>query len=446
MGYGLQNLSLRFKVMRSTAIRLIQEFKGNNYLFGNGCIGELGKHAAPLGKKVSIVALSIGKAWSKPVHDSVLKSLKNAGLTLAGEMINGAAPNAPYEDVFRICDEIKKQRPEVLISVGGGSCIDATKAAMAYSILGDRYPDINQYFGMGMVAKMLQESNRKIIPHVAVQTTAASAAHLTKYSNITDMKSGQKMLIIDDILTPAKAVFDYSFTLSQNKDLTIDGCFDGISHCLEVFMGIPQDKFEKVKDICLTGIELIVTNVKKVIANPSDMEARESIGLGTDLGGYAIMTGGTNGAHLNSFSLTDILSHGRAVALMNPYYLVFFSPVIETRLRMIADIYKKGGYLKENATSLKGRELGIAIANAMMALSKEIGFPTTLSEVKGFSDEHIARCLAAAKMPAMESKLKNMPVPLTSDKVDEYMGAVLQAAKTGNINLIKTFKAIHRAD
>ncbi len=426
--------------MKQKAIQLIKEFKGDHYLFGNGVIKGLGSHTASMGKKVSVVALSIGKAWAQPIHDITLKSLKDAGLEIAGEMINGAAPNAPFEDVFRICEEIKKQKPEVVVSVGAGSSIDATKAAIAYAILGDQYPDLNEYFGAGNVTKMLQATNRKLMPMVAVQVTSGSAAHLTKYSNITNTSTRQKMLIIDEAIIPPKAVFDYSFSASQPKDLTLDGAFDGISHCLEVFMGAPENIFEKVKPVCLTGIELIVSNVKKAVLNPADLEAREALGLGTDMGGYAIMIGGTNGAHLNSFSMTDILAHGRACALMNPYYVTFFSTAIESRLRMIAEIYKKFGYTSENIEELKGRELGLALAKGMMALSKEVGFPTTLNEVPGFSDEHITRCLSAAKMPAMESKLKNMPVPMAAPDVDEYMGKVLQSAKTGNLELIKNVK------
>jgi len=60
-----------------------------------------------------------------------------------------------------------------------------------------------------------------------------------------------------------------------------------------------------------------------------DMDSRESLGLGTDLGGYAIMVGGTSGPHLTSFSLVDVLSHGRACAIMSPYYTVFFAPAIQ---------------------------------------------------------------------------------------------------------------------
>ncbi|MCK4751608.1 MAG: iron-containing alcohol dehydrogenase, partial [Bacteroidales bacterium] len=207
--------------------------------------------------------------------------------------------------------------------------------------------------------------------------------------------------------------------------------------CLEVYMGIPDEHLEKVKPVCLTGIEIIVQNLIQAVENPNDPDAREAIGLGTDLGGHAIMIGGTNGAHLNSFSLTDILTHGRACALMNPYYVVFFSPAIKERLREVGSIFKQAGYISEDLNLLSGRELGLAVANGMLSLSKAIGFPTTLQEVKGFTDHHISKCLEAAKNPKLDSKLKNMPVPLSADMIDEYMGAVLQAAKTGDLSRVK---------
>ena len=154
------------------------------------------------------------------------------------------------------------------------------------------------------------------------------------------------------------------------------------------------------------------------------------IGLATDLGGYAIMLHGTNGAHLNSFSFVDVLSHGRACAIMNPYYTVFFSNKIESKLKKIALIYKD--YLKTDVSSLKGKELGIAVAKAMTNFAQGIGFPTKLEDVKGFTDKHIERAVNAAKDPQLESKLKNMPVSLTSSEVEDYK-TVLMAAKTGTL-------------
>ena len=69
---------------------------------------------------------------------------------------------------------------------------------------------------------------------MAIQTAASSGAHLTKYSNITDVRTGQKKLIVDDAIVPARAVFDYGVTASAPRSLTVDGALDGISHSLEV--------------------------------------------------------------------------------------------------------------------------------------------------------------------------------------------------------------------
>jgi alcohol dehydrogenase class IV len=424
---------------KKQAKKLLKEFKNDHFAFGLDCINKTGEFAKKFGRKVSLVALSPNKDWSKPAREAVLSSLKKNGLELAGEIIPGASPNAPVEDVFIICNGIKAQNPDVVVSLGAGSSIDATKAAVAYLILSDKYPELNDYFGMNQVTNMLQETGRELLPVVAVQVTSGSAAHLTKYSNITDMEAGQKMLIVDEAIVPPRAVFDYRFSASQSKDLTMDGALDGISHCLEVLMGIPEDKFKKASSICLSGIELIVNNLKKAVENPDDLEAREAIGLGTDLGGYAIMIGGTNGAHLNSFSMTDILAHGRACAVMNPYYVVFFSTAIESRLRKVGKIYKKAGYISANLKNLSGRDLGMAVSEGMTNLSLDIGFPTKLLDVPGFNNGHIKRCLTAAKNPRLESKLKNMPVPLSADTVDEYMEPVLLAAKTGDKNLIKNY-------
>jgi alcohol dehydrogenase class IV len=173
------------------------------------------------------------------------------------------------------------------------------------------------------------------------------------------------------------------------------------------------------------------------VAEPTDLEAREALGLGTDLGGYAIMIGGTNGGHLTSFSLVDILSHGRACAITNPYYTVFFAPAIEEPLRLLGRVYKEAGLTQANMDSLSGRELGMAVAEAMITLSRRIGFPATLGEVERFTDGHIERALTAAKDPQLKMKLQNMPVPLTAEMVDEYMGPILEAAKDGDLSRIK---------
>jgi alcohol dehydrogenase len=422
---------------KDQARKILKGFKSENYIFGLGVLDQLGKLINNNIRNVSVVADGIGTNWAEPLLTKLQEELIRNKIQLAGSLIKGARPNAPREDVDYIKTQIKLQNPDMVISVGGGSTIDATKAALSLYCLSDKYPNIDSYFGVGEITAMLQKEQRTLLPHLAINIAASSAAHLTKYSNITDINSNQKMLIVDTSIVPSKALFDYSYTLSQPASLTVDGALDGISHSLEVLMGVPDDQLDKVLPTCLTGIDLIISNLRKVVENPGDMEAREGIGLGTDLGGHAIMIGGTNGAHLNSFSMTDILSHGRACALMNPYYVVFFSTRIDERLKKVAQIFANAGYIDQAVDSLKGRDVGIALAEGMLKLFKEIGFPVTLSEVPGFTENHVVRCLEAAKNPKLESKLKNMPVPLSAKDVDEYMGSVLSAAVNGDMRLIK---------
>ncbi len=73
----------------------------------------------------------------------------------------------------------------------------------------------------------------------------------------------------------------------------------------------------------------------------------------------------------------------------------------------------------------------------MFALARAIGFPTRLADVPNFTDAHIVRALAAAKDPQLESKLKNMPVPLTAGMIDDYMAPILESARTGRLELIR---------
>jgi alcohol dehydrogenase class IV len=429
------------------AEKILKEWKGDSYTFGEDILEATGKYSKKYGEKAALIVTELGQAWIQKPLEQVKSSLKTNGVIF--ETINGARPNAPREDVYRISLQVARSRSNVIVALGGGSTIDAAKAAAVlntYSpvevmeILGASVSDadsIEPYFGTGLVSKMKEKTGRAVVPVVGVQTAASSGAHLTKYSNITDPVTGQKKLIVDEAIVPPASVFDFKITLDSPISLTLDGGLDGIAHAWEVFMGTRGPAYEKVKEVAELSIRLIVYGLQKIKKDKRDLEGRTALGLGTDLGGYSIMLGGTGGPHLGSFSLIDILSHGRACALLNPYYTVLFAPVIQDQLKVTGAIFKEAGYIKEEIKNMSGRDLGLVVANGMIAFAKDLNFPTTLKEA-GATREHLNRMLIAAKNPQLKSKLQNMPTPMDVEKgdVDRMMKPVLEAAFTGELSLI----------
>jgi alcohol dehydrogenase len=426
--------------LKDKARSLLSGWRGDKYVFGVDCFDRLGELAAGLGKRVAVITSGVGRSWGAALHAATRESLTSVGVSLSGELIQGVSPNTPFDDVYRLADELAAQSPDAVITVGGGSNLDAAKAAIVWWMLRDKGDSLEAYFGAGKVSAMLSETGRQLPPMLGVQIAAGSSSHLTKYSCATNMTTHQKYIIIDPAIVPARALFDYRMTCSQPASLTMDGGLDGIGHCNEVWMGIPAESEAHAREVCLTGIALVVKYLKRALADPEDVDAREGLGLGTDLGGQAIMIGGTNGPHLTSFSLVDVLSHGRACALMGPYFLAFFAPAIEDRVRQVGEVYRKAGYLTADLDRLSGRDLGRAVGEGMIALSHDIGFPTTLAEVDGFTPAHIDRVLAAAKDPSLASKLENMPIKLSAEMVDDYLRPVLEAARTGEFSLIRSME------
>jgi len=397
--------------------------------------------AAKLGKNALVVC---NTARMKTAAGALLDSLKNSGVDLAGgRIVPGAAANSPRADVYRIETHILHHKPDMIIAFGGGSTIDACKAADFLAALGGAVnPEMDHWFGTGMVSEALRNSGKKLTPLFAIQSSASSGSHLTKYSNITDPSTGRKKLVVDEAIVPDCALFDYDISSTMPVSVTIDGVLDAVCHCFEVFSGLPanapKEKYDLAATITETALELAVHYAPLVVKDTTNMEARKAIGLSTDLGAYAIMVGGTHGPHMTSFSLVNLIGHGTACGIMNPYYAVLFAPAIERQLALAVKVLSKYGYIRENPENLSGRELALAFAGGMVAFAGAIGAPSTLKELPGWNDSYVEKILEAAKDPQLEMKLKNMPVPLGLAEVDGYLGPVIRAAVSGDFSLVKT--------
>jgi len=411
------------------AEELLREFKGNDYAFGEGALEKVGDYAAELGRELIVISdVYIRKIG---LSNTIIRSIESKGIKVIDEF-DGAGPNTPREDVYRLAYQLLRSKWDGVVVIGGGSCIDSAKASITLARYGGL---IDDYFGTGKVS---EKSGGKRNPLIAVQTASSSGAHLTKYSNITDMTTLQKKLIVDESIVPKFSVFQYDVTKTMPPSFTKDGGLDGIAHCWEVWIGSTgKNYYDQVSEIASLGIKLIVENLPNILRNSNNLNARHALGLGTDLGGYSIMVGGTNAGHLGSFSLIDILTHGRACAILNPYYTVLFSDAIQDQLKSVGKIYRQAGYITEDITSLSGRALAEAVARGMIELSKSIDFPTTL-KAAGTTVTHLEKMLKAAKDPQLKMKLQNMPTPMdvSAGDIDRLMKPTIEAAYTGDISLI----------
>ncbi len=140
---------------------LLREFKGDKYLHGLGVLPRVGQITAELGKRAALVRDIF------PGADTFVRTLKEslaaANVELLGE-IKGAGPNAPRKDMARITAELTALNPNVIVSFGGGSTIDATKAAEVLRTLGGSIEDYFAVDGYAGLAKVLSMD-----PDAAVQ-------------------------------------------------------------------------------------------------------------------------------------------------------------------------------------------------------------------------------------------------------------------------------------
>jgi alcohol dehydrogenase class IV len=349
--------------------------------FGYGCFDAGIARAKDFGSKAIIV---IGKGSAKKL--GYLQRLEDA---LAQQeidycVVEGIPENPDEETVENAVEKVKEFEPDFFVALGGGSVIDATKA-------------INAVYSNGLsVKECYTKPIRKVLPLIAIPTTAGTGSEVTRYAVITDLEEKTKKIIADYKICPTVAIVDPEFTLKLPKSITIASGLDALSHCIEALLGYYSNPI--IDAVALKGVEIGIRYLPIVATNP-DRESRLYMMLCSLIGGIAINTVPTGLAHAMSYSLTSYfgIPHGIAVAMVLPYVMELMN--YEEKLQMISKVV--GG----NAIEI------------IQKINESLGVP---SHVEGLTEELCERF--AEQVVQNKAKLRNnIRIPTFEEVKSIYM-------------------------
>ena len=162
------------------------------------------------------------------------KVLEDAGMQV--ELFEGVEPDPSIETVFKGAKAMEAFQPDVIVSIGGGSPIDAAKAMWVfYEHPEKNFDDIKDPFTMP------QLRNKAIF--VAIPSTSGTASEVTAFSVITDYSTDIKYPLADFEITPDIAILDTTIPQTMPKKLTAHTGMDALTHAIEAYVSTAHSDF-----------------------------------------------------------------------------------------------------------------------------------------------------------------------------------------------------------
>jgi alcohol dehydrogenase YqhD (iron-dependent ADH family) len=295
------------------------EFHNPTHLvFGAGALSRLGEVVSKHGKKALIVTGG-GSVKRSGVFDRAVASLKDTNVSVAE--CSGVEPNPRITTVRRGAQIARDESCDVIIALGGGSTMDASKVmAAAFYYDGDPWDMI--YHGQPEPYIPI-----RALPIITVPTLAATGSEMNMAAVISNEETNEKSFAQAECLYPRVALVDPELTLSVPKNQTAYGVCDIITHVTEGYFngvdGTPiQDRF--AEGVILTAMEW----GPKAIADGNDLEARTQVQWASIVALNGWVNAGTNGGypvHMIEHTLSAYhdITHAAGLAIVNPSWMRF---------------------------------------------------------------------------------------------------------------------------
>ncbi len=365
-----------------------------NIVFGEGSVEQLPELMSNIGAKSAMI-ITDASLVKLGFVEIAAKSLEKANINYT--IFSEIEPNPSIETVTKAAEAIKESGAKAVIAFGGGSPMDVAKAASVVATFGGKVAD---YAGAGNVPG-------KIMPIIAIPTTAGTGSESTATAVITDHKQNLKFPINSPEIIAEYAVLDPNFILTLPKQIAAPTGVDAIVHALEAYISNDADPFSD--SMAEKALDLLGKNIRAFVADRKNVEAASGMLIGSNFAGIAFAKAKLGNIHAMAHPLGGFfdIAHGVANAVLLPHVMKFNLDYVE--IERLERIYR---YITRDFTETFEKEM---LVDALFALCEELEIPKTLTELKVTRES-----IPAMSIDAMKSaNVKANPRPTTVEDIEK---------------------------
>ena len=363
-----------------------------NIVAGKGTIKKLPEVAAKLGGKKAFIISGphLNKIGAVAACEALLAE---AGIQAAA--FTDCEANPSVETVDKATAQFKESGADFIVAYGGGSPMDVAKAV---GVLAKYGGSVTEYEGAHKVPG-------DIVPLIAIPTTAGTGSEVTAFSVITDHSRQYKLTVFSYKLLPAYAILDADLIITVPAHTAAACGMDALIHALEAYISTAASPFSDA--MAEKAMELIGGNIRRYVANRTDIEAAQAMLVGSLFAGIAFSFARLGNVHAMSHPVSAHfnVAHGVANAILLPTIVDYNALADHGKYRKI---YNHIAQIPLGADEFES----FMLADEIRDLNNILGIPAGLSEV-GVKEE------AIPAMAADAMKSGNIAVNPRSSKLED---------------------------
>ena len=289
------------------------------------------------------------------------------------EVFDRVRPDSGSDLIEEAAEQLRECRSEAVIGIGGGSSLDTAKAV---AMLATNPGSVLEYIGLDRV-------KHRLLPLIAIPTTAGTGSEVSLWSVFTNNQTGLKVAVGSLYLYPSVALCDSNLTLDLPPALTAATGMDALAHGIECYTNKACQPISAA--LALSAIELIGRHLRSAVLSGRSPDARYAMLLASTMAGIAMNPTRLGLAHalampLGSWDLR--IPHGIAIAVTLPRVMRFNQVAVPERFASVARA------LGATVDQLSLEDAAKHAAVAVETLAKDIGIPKGLAQC-GLRRAHI---------------------------------------------------------